>query len=150
MATIPVPQRGQPIDFNYIYTIVQSLNELSSSIANQSKHMNFTHSDGTQESMDASTMAIDIAHQTVVGTSVSTTKPFTGTYQFKTKFKATPIVTITVVQNNTSAGNDDAIVQITNTSASQVDYQVAFPGAKAKAAASVSVNLIAIGLAQNS
>lgn len=149
MPIITLPQRGQPIDFNYIYTIVKSLNDLTTSISKQSNNMHVTSADGSTESVDSTSMAIDVAKQTVSGTTVSASKPFTGTYIFQTPFKTAPVVTITVVQNNTSPANDDAVVQITKTTTSQVDYSVSFPGVKDKSKASVSVNIIAIGVAQN-
>ncbi|CAB4242202.1 hypothetical protein UFOVP222_49 [uncultured Caudovirales phage] len=145
---IPDPQRGQPIDFNYIYTIVRAVNDITTSISKQSANIHYKTNETGLQSLNFSSLAIDATTQTVDSTTVSSTKPMTGKYGFQTAFKSAPVVTITPLANGSSAGNDEAIVIIKNVTANEVNYTVNFPTATKVENASISVNIIAIGVAR--
>lgn len=148
MANLPVPQRGQPIDFQFIYQIVDTINNLSDSINATSKNINIYTDTGTKH-VDLNHLAIDSTYLKVTATSESVDKPVSASYKFQTSFGNAPIVTITPVTNNQKLSvDDDAIVVITNVTTSEVAFKVTFPKATAKNKGSVSVYINAIGISR--
>jgi hypothetical protein len=148
MANIPLPQRGQPIDFNYIYQIVSAVNTISTQVVNQSKNININTDSGSQN-VDVAHLGIDATYFNVNATSESVDAPVSGSYTFKTSFKVPPIVTITPYAKTQSAVNYDAIVVITEVTQTDVKFKVTFPNASKKSKGSISVYLTAIGIAQS-
>lgn len=148
MANLPLPQRGQPIDFNYVYQIVKAVNDISTQIVNQSKNINIYTPSGPQN-VDLAHVGIDAAYFQVSATSESIDAPVNGSYTFKTSFKVPPVVTITPYAQTHAAVNYDAIVVITDITQTEVKFKVTFPNASKKTKGSISVQLTAIGIAQS-
>lgn len=149
MANLSLPQRGQPIDFQFIYEMVDAINNLSDQQNATSSHINIYTDTGNQK-VDLNHLAIDAGYARVTLTSESVDKPVPGKYTFQiTNFASPPIVTITPVTNNQKlAVDDDAIVVITNVTTSEVNFKITFPKASAKNKGSVSVYVQAIGISK--
>ena len=148
MSNLPVPQRGQPIDFQFIYDIVNSINTLYDNAATTSKHVNIYTDSGVQN-IDLNHLAIDATYLKVTATSSAIDKPVSATYTFKTLFDKPPIVTITPKADTSSVSvSDDAVVVITQVTTSAVSFKVTFPTASTKNKGSVSVYINAIGIAK--
>jgi hypothetical protein len=145
MANIPIPQQGQPIDYQYIYQIVDALNGLSTKVTSkfsESKFDNGTIKE-THRLNDLAVVAgyVEVTNNTNVN--AKTELPFT--YNFNNNYKYPPVVTATpVLIKNTNAGRDSSVV-INDVSTSRVTGYVSFNGAGTEKA-SVGVNIIAIGI----
>jgi hypothetical protein len=149
MAKIPLPERGQPIDVNYIYQITNSLNQLSDQV--NSAGFNYTTIEvpgigrqniKTSESrIIAATIPVAINSQQSSGT----TRPFS--YSYNGNFKYPPVVTATILNSNVTgtAGNagDDVTVVLTDINANSLSGLVRF---NTSGNVTTSVNLIIVGI----
>jgi len=142
--SIEVPSRGQPIDYNYMYKIVDQINTLTAAIAPRSVDSKFN--DGTNTvTLRTGNLVIIAGYYDVTKVSKSETldSEETFTYDFGVTFKYPPIVVATVVAKDVSAASKSAEVVITGTTTSQTLGAVRF---RTKGDANVGVNIIAIGV----
>jgi hypothetical protein len=140
MAKIPLPQRGQPIDFTFIYQIADTINDIVNNISSSSNNINIstTQNAGTQQ-VSSSHLGIDATKQSIVDASQKQQ------YTFSTSFAYPPIVTITPE----STDKKDAVVVIGQVTNASVDYYVTFPNSKTTKNNSINVYIQAIGIAQS-
>ena len=146
MSTIPLPQRGQPIDYNYLYTIINTINTITSNQNQQANTANvFTN--GSFSTVSTSSLIVEAGYKEVIATptNVSTTKSYQKTYNFKSNFKYAPVVTATPVVITDGTANHDALVVIDNVTSNAVTFTVKFPNTSTQKAA-IAVNIIAIGI----
>lgn len=146
MANIPIPQQGQPIDYQYIYQIVDSLNELNTKVTSKFSESTFHNKDGVKESHRLNDLSMIAGYVEVVrGKDVTSEKEIGFSYNFNVNFKYPPVVTAsTILIENTNAGRDATVV-INDVSRSRVTGYVSFNASK-KGKASVGVNIIAVGI----
>lgn len=145
MAKIPLPERGQPLDVTYIYSVANALNQLSDQVSTAT--YNYT----TIDTASAGKQSIKTSEARVIGGSLSvtsnstvtasTTKTFT--YTFSSDFKYTPIVTATPINVGKTAAGENVSVVITDVTRSSVSGIVRF---NATGDVSIGVNLIIIGI----
>jgi hypothetical protein len=139
MAAIPLPERGQPLDVNYIYDMVSQINSIANTIAVRS-----TSTSKVNDNSDTtSNLKFYSATKTLSTSNASgnTTESFFFNYP---EFKFTPVVTITVVNNTGSTAGDDVIGTLRNIGTSRAEGVVRF---NTSGAINLSVNMIAIGIA---
>jgi hypothetical protein len=145
MAIISVPERGQPLDVNYLYELAQAINTLSAQVspANYKYVSVDTPSSGTQ-SVKASEARIIGGYVPVynnTGVSAGEAKDFS--YTFPADFKFAPIVTATPINvGNTLAGKNMSVT-IKAITTSKVEGVVRF---NETGLLSVGVNLIVVGI----
>lgn len=144
MSKIPLPNRGQPLDVNYIYQIADAVNSLAAGSASSSnKYVSLS-------TVTAGPLEVKISETRVVGgyTEVANNTqvtsggelPWTISY---TGFKYAPIVTATPINvGNTIAGSDISVV-IKGITTSSVYGVVKF---KTGGQVSIGVNAIVIGI----
>ena len=144
MSKIPLPNRGQPLDVNYIYQVADAVNSLAANSASSSnKYVSLnTVTSGTQDVKISETRVIgtytEVANNTPVG--IGGELPWNISY---TGFKYAPIVTATPINvGNTTAGSDISVV-IKGVTTSSVYGIVKF---KTGGQVSIGVNIIAIGI----
>jgi hypothetical protein len=144
MSKIPLPNRGQPLDVNYIYQVADAVNSLAANSASSSnKYVSLnTVTSGTQDVKISETKVIgtytEVANNTPVGT--NNELPWNISY---TGFKYAPIVTATPINvGNTTAGSDISVV-IKGVTTSGAYGIVKF---KTGGQVSIGVNIIAIGI----
>jgi Flp pilus assembly protein TadG len=145
MAKIPLPERGQPLDVTYIYSLANALNQLSDQVSTATA--NYT----TIDTESASKQNIKTSDVRFVGGSISitsnstvtasSTKTFT--YTFAGDFKYTPIVTATPINVGKTAAGENVSVIITEVTRTSVSGLVRF---NATGDVSIGVNLIIIGI----
>jgi hypothetical protein len=145
MARIPTPDRGQPLDVNYVYQIVEAINDLSSQISSaRYKYASIDTSEGRQSTLLTDTKVVageHVIYPTLTNVTAETDQSFT--YSFKGEYKYPPIVTATpVLIEGTSSGKDVSVV-ISSVTNSAVNGIVRFnsPGQLA-----VKVHIIAVGI----
>jgi hypothetical protein len=145
MATLPTPDRGQPLDLSYIYQITEAVNNLS-------KQLSPTTAKYTIIKTDSGDQTTRTSDSRIIGTYVSVTNgtpttsgtevPFS--YNFS-DFKYVPIITATPIitdASNTDASKDISVV-LTGITTSNVEGVVKF---NTIGVSSVSVNLIIVGI----
>ncbi len=146
MANIPIPQQGQPIDYQYIYQIVDNLNELSTKVTSKFSESKFHNKQGINETHRLNDLSVVAGYKEVVsGVDVTANKEVGFFYDFGITFKYPPVVTISpILIENTNAGRDVAAV-VNDVSTTRVTGYVSFNASKT-GKASVGINIIAIGV----
>jgi hypothetical protein len=146
MANIPIPQQGQPIDYQYIYQIVEVLNELSTKVTSKFSESIFNNKDGIREKHRMNDLSMIAGYKEVTrGKDVTSEKEIGFSYDFGVNFKYPPVVTATAILiENTNAGRDVAVV-INDVTKTRMTGYVSFNAAKS-GKASVGVNIIAVGI----
>ena len=143
MAKLTVPQRGQPLDVSYIYSLVETVNQLTDQIGTSQQNV-------TQIiSSDGKSNTIGTARSTIVGitTNVATSKNVTaGTqepFAINYNFKYPPIVVATPWNTgDTDAGKNVSVV-ITKVSNTNASFLVRYD---TSGVATVDINVLAIGI----
>ena len=146
MAELPLPDRGQPLDVTYIYTMANTINQIAS-IVNLSTNRNIkvdTRTVGQQTLKNTEfQMAagyLEVANALTVTTGQVITAPI---YNFNMLYQYPPIVVATVINNNNSDASNDATVIISDVTTSSVQFKVRFSTA---GSASVGLNILAVGI----
>ena len=145
MAILPVPERGQPLDVTYIYSIAKAINELSEQISpGVYKYVTVDTPTSGKQSVKASEARV-IGGYVQVTTSTTQTagssKPFS--YAFGTDFKFAPVVTATPINIGSTDAGKDVTVTINSVSTSKVEGTVKF---NTGGDTSVGINLIVVGI----
>jgi len=138
MAAISLPERGQPLDVNYIYEMVSQINSIENRIAIRNTSVSTINNN-----TDTTSNLKFYAEQKALITSeakANTTETITFTYP---RFKFTPVVTATVLNNSGSTSGDDVICTVRNLTTSTAAVVVRF---NAAGKVDLFVNLIAIGV----
>ena len=133
MAAISLPERGQPLDVNYIYDIVSQVNSIENRIAIRN-----TSVSNINNNTDTTSNLRFYAQQQALITSESkanTTETITFTYPV---FKFTP-----VVNRSGSTYGDDVICTLRNITTSTAAVVVRF---NAAGKVDLLVNLVAVGI----
>ena len=138
MAAISLPERGQPLDVNYIYEMVSQINSIENKIAIRNTSVSTINNN-----TDTTSNLKFYAEQKALITSeakANTTETITFTYP---RFKFTPVVTATVLNDGGSTSGDDVICTVRNLTTSTAAVVVRF---NAAGKVDLFVNLIAIGI----
>jgi spore germination protein YaaH len=144
MNAISPPERGQPLDLDYIYQIVSQVNALNNAIASRgssSSRINTTSETTANLRIWAQTIAI--AEKSASNTQVISMPDFNYS---SAGFKQVPVVTATIVNNGgvtgTDAGNSAQVI-LNNVNAQSASGIVRFG---LSGGINISVNLVAIGI----
>jgi hypothetical protein len=139
MANIPIPQQGQPIDYQYIYQIVDNLNEISTKINSKFSESRFDN--GTiKEKHRLNDLAVDAGTKDY---SASDSKgAIWGTHNFGITFKYPPVVTATITD---PTGNKACWVTTMSGTTSSIQYYVWFRD-KGSSAVAGKIHFQAIGI----
>jgi hypothetical protein len=144
MAKLPLPQRGQPLDVSYIYSIADAVNDLSSQVS--SSTYNYTTVDtisaGTQNIKTSECRVVAGYKEVTNNTTVNPTNEIPFTYDF-TRFKFAPIVTATPINiGDTPSGRDVSVVLklVTNSRVEGI-IKLSSPGN-----VTIGINLIMVGI----
>jgi hypothetical protein len=146
MANIPIPQQGQPIDYQYIYQIVDTLNELSTKVTSKFSESKFQNKQGANETHRLNDMSMVAGYALVKENADATSeKEIKFDYAFGVTFKYPPVVTVTpIMLQDTAAGRDVSVV-IKDITTTNMNGFISFNASK-KGKASIGVNIIAIGV----
>jgi hypothetical protein len=148
MANIPLPERGQPIDLTYIYSIAEAVNRLSENAVYSANKFLSVDTPGS----GVGRQDLKITESRVIGAYEEVTNAASNlqgseiafSHNFEAAgFKYPPVVTATPVNiSGTEAGKDVTIV-LTSISSSRVDGVVKFG---TSGVSTVGVSMIAIGV----
>lgn len=138
MAAIPLPEKGQPLDVNYLYEITNQINNLTNTIAVRSSNSSRVNSNSE------TTGNLRFFASTIQLSTTSATGGETETFSFNyPELKFVPVITATVVNNSGSDAGKTATVVLNTVTTSRVEGIVRFG---TSGAVSLSVNVIAIGI----
>jgi hypothetical protein len=138
MGAISLPERGQPLDVNYIYDMASQINNLSNAIAIRS-----TSSSKVNENSDTTSNLRFYAATTklnITKVSANDLQPFSFTYP---EFRFAPVAVVSVVNiDRTTAGDDVSCTLqevLTTTAKGIVKFNTG-------GAVNLSVNIIVVGI----
>lgn len=145
MPSLPLPERGQPLDVTYMYQIAQAINELFTQVGTSKKgYTRITTVEAGPQDIKTSESAIDAAYKEVSTSSLQsagTSLPWF--HDFRKEFKYAPIVTATGVNKNSSDSGRDLTVTINSVTTSRVEGYIKF---NVGGEITAGVNIIAVGL----
>lgn len=146
MSKIPLPERGQPLDLNYIYQLSNAVNELSEELSPTTARYTSidTAASGTQTVRTSDSRII--GGYVAVTNSSSTSPDGEGSFSYNfSDFAYVPIVTATPIlieEGSTESGKDITVV-LTKVSTNRVEGVVRF---NTIGVASVGINLLIVGV----
>ena len=146
MSKIPLPQQGQPIDLNYIYTIANTINDLSSQVSPSTyKYVTIdtpTNSNLSVKNTEARTIGGYVEVYSNTNVTAGGEKDFSYTFPGG-EFKYPPVAVATPINaGGTDAGKSVSVVLKTITT-SKVDGVVKF---SSSGNLSIGISLIIIGI----
>lgn len=138
MAAIPLPEKGQPLDVNYLYEITNQINNLTNTIAVRSSTSSRINTNSE------TTSNLRIFASTINLSTTSATAGETETFSFNyPELKFIPVVTATVVNNSGSDPGKTATVVLNTITTSRTEGIVRFG---TTGGISLSVNVIVVGI----
>lgn len=140
---IPLPERGQPLDVDYLYQIATQINSLTNQIASTSTTLS-TIDNGVSGRVDNTINNIRFVAKTKsikVGTvSAGTSDPWF--VDFAPDFLYIPVVTATPVNNTLSTAGNNVTIVIKNVTTSRVDGNILY---NTSGTVDLNINILAIG-----
>lgn len=145
MARVPLPERGQPLDVSYIYSLAAAINDLATQVSQDSFNYSAIQTDvmGVQNSKTSDLRFTAGKKQVYNGENVIAEKTQDGEWEFPVKFKYPPIVTITPENVGGNQYGNNVIVSLKNVTTDKAFFTVR-PNKTGEM--SLSVNIIAIGI----
>ena len=147
MAKIPLPQRGQPLDLNYIYQLASVVNDVSDKVTSSTQNTSYV------DTVSGGSKNIRTADSKIIGgyldvTNNSSTNPDgegAFSYTFDSDFAYVPIVTATpiLIEDGTTESGKDISVVLTKVTTNRVEGVVRF---NTIGVASVGINLLIFGV----
>jgi hypothetical protein len=144
MAKIPLPERGQPLDVTYLYSLVDTVNDLSTQISSTSTNKTIidTTSAGKKEIKTSDSRIIGGYVEVANNSTVSAGNEKTFTYDYK-DFKYPPIVSATAVNIGQTPAGQNVNIVLKNVTETRVEGVVRFG---TSGDLSLSVHLIIVGI----
>lgn len=148
MPQISPPERGQPLDIDYLYEIVSSINDINNQLApaNSTSVSRIPGADSTRtDAIKTASIKMFAIEVPVATGKVSAGGIVTRPVQFSSNFLYKPIVTVTPIIKNYRDQSKNCIVTIENVTTSGVDIVFTFTANAENVA--VDAHIIAIGQA---
>jgi hypothetical protein len=145
MAILPLPQRGQPIDYDYLYQITEAINKLSGqlSVTNSGNIIDTAAGVSRKQVPVGQTVIVAKKHNLNQPTSSAATVDKEFEILFDTIFDHPPVVTITPKRNATSELSQVDVLVITSITTSGVKGIINTTSA---GALNVELQMIAVGV----
>jgi hypothetical protein len=145
MAKVPLPERGQPLDVNYLFTLANAINEVAQSISpSSSKYVTIDVAGTDRQSVKASEARIIGTYKVVVTDSsrnVGDEEPFE--YAYPAEFKFKPIAVATAENIGLTNAGENVSVVLKSVGTSKVEGLVRF---NETGKLSVAVNILVVGI----
>ena len=146
MAQISPPEKGQPLDVDYLYEIVSSINDINSQLApaNSAAVSRIAGPDSTRtDAIKTSSVRIFAREISLASGKVSTGSIVRRTLEFSPNFLYAPIVTVTPIIKNYAEQSKNCIATIENVNTAGVDIIFTFTSDAQNV--EVDAHVIAIG-----
>jgi hypothetical protein len=146
MSRVPYPERGQPLDVSYLYSLAQSINTLAGQVNDNTQNYSTVNTfEMGPVDVKSSELRFVAENQVIVSdTTVIANTPQEMHFEFSPAFKYIPIVVLTPVNNKKNPVGNNVVATIKEVTTGKVDYTVRF---NVGGQASVSMNILAIGIA---
>lgn len=145
MPKVPLPERGQPLDVNYLYALANAINEVAQSISpSSSKYVTIDVPGADRQSVKASEARIIGTYKIVVTDSSRNNgdeEPFE--YAYPAEFKFRPIAVATAENIGGSTAGENVSVVLKSVGTSKVQGVVKF---NATGKVSIAVNILVVGI----
>lgn len=148
MSSIPVPERGQPLDLTYIYQIAKTVNQLSLQSAYSANRFMSIETPaagvGRQDIKVTESRIIAGYKEITNNASITQGSEISFSYDFPAAdFKYPPVVTATPINISGTEAGKDIVLVLTLVTTARIEGVARFNTA---GAATVGVNLIAVGV----
>jgi hypothetical protein len=145
MAIVPLPERGQPLDVTYIYTIVQSINELYTQLGISKKgYASVDTPRNGPQTVKTSEASVIGGYELVSTSSLQTAgSSLPWAHDFEKEFKYPPVVTATAYNQGINDSGKDVTVTINSVTTSKVEGTVKF---NLGGETTMGINVIAVGI----
>lgn len=142
---IPLPERGQPIDLNYLYQITNAVNDLNTRVASADTTSVVDNGIQLPENITTSNLRFYATTTNIAKPNVSagTSDPWSVT--FNADFLYTPIAVATVKNNTSSTAGNNVLLVIKNTTTGRVDGNIRY---NQQGSIDININVIAIGVSR--
>lgn len=142
---VPLPERGQPIDLNYLYQLASAINELNNQVSTSNTTSVVNNGLDLREDVTTNKLRFYATTKNIQAGNIIAGSSQAWSADFQPDFLYVPVVTATP-QNNTSstAGNNVTIV-IRNITTSKVDGNIIF---NENGSIDMNINVIAIGVSR--
>jgi len=116
MAILPLPQRGQPIDYDYLYQMTEAINKVSNQLTVTTAGNSIDTSAGVTRKQVPLGQTVIVAkkHNLNLATSSAATVDREFEILFETMFDYPPVVTVTPKRNPTSNDSQVDVLVITS------------------------------------
>jgi hypothetical protein len=144
MAQINLPERGQPLDVAYIYSIVEAVNALSKQISSSTyKTSTIEPTGGEKTTSKTSETRIVAGYREVANnTTVSAGNEISFSYDYS-DFKFPPIASATPVNIGGTSAGENVTVVLKSVTTTRVDGIVRF---SSSGSVSLNVHLVLVGI----
>jgi len=145
MAILPLPQRGQPIDYDYLYQMTEAINKVSSQLTVTTAGNSIDTSAGVTRKQVPLGQTVIVAkkHNLNLATSSAATVDREFEILFETMFDYPPVVTVTPKRNPTSNDSQVDVLVITSITTTGVKGII---NTTSTGVLNVELQMIAIGI----
>jgi hypothetical protein len=145
MAKVPLPERGQPLDVNYLFTLANAINEVAQSISpSSSKYVTIDVPGADRQSVKASEARIIGTYKMIVtDSSRNTGDEESFEYAYPAEFKFKPIAVATIENVGQSNAGENVTVVLKDVGTSKVQGVVKF---NETGKVSIAVNILVVGI----
>jgi hypothetical protein len=143
---IPLPERGQPIDLNYLYQIANSINNLSNQISTSNTTSVIDNGFDRREDITTNKLRFYATTKKIVTGNISQDFSSQGwSVDLQPDFLFTPVVVATVVNNTASPAGNNVTLVIGNITTNRVEGNIIY---NKSGNIDININVIAIGVSR--
>jgi hypothetical protein len=142
---IPLPERGQPIDLNYLYQIANSINNLSNQISTSNTTSVIDNGINPREDITTNRLRFYATTKNIVVGNVNTGTSQNWSVDLSPDFLFTPVAVATVQNNTASTAGNNITLVIRNITTSRLEGNILY---NASGNIDININVIAIGVSR--
>ncbi len=142
---IPLPERGQPIDLNYLYQIASSINDLSNAVSTSNTTSVINNGINPREDVTTNKIRFYATTRNIVVGNVNASTSQNWSVDLTPDFLFTPVAVATVQNNTASTAGNNITLVIRNITTSRVEGNVLY---NAGGSIDININVIAMGVSR--
>jgi hypothetical protein len=142
---IPLPERGQPIDLNYLYQIASSINDLSNAVSTSNTTSVVNNGINPREDVTTNKIRFYATTRNIVVGNVNAGTSQNWSLDLTPDFLFTPVAVATVQNNTASTAGNNITLVIRNITTSRVEGNVLY---NAGGSIDININVIAMGVSR--
>jgi hypothetical protein len=142
---IPLPERGQPIDLNYLYQIANSINNLTNQISTSNTTSVIDNGINPREDITTNRLRFYATTKNIVVGNINAGASQNWSVDLAPDFLFTPIAVATVQNNTASTAGNNITLVVRNVTTSRVEGNLLY---NASGNINININVIAIGVSR--